>query len=117
MAYIVDLTLVMQNLFRLAVVDHRPPPITRRLIKLAFKTYEESPAKAQVHNAIRDYMKEAGFFDCAGQDGVLAKIVELIDVNRVESAEMHALKGSMGDIEFTEDDEPWDVGKTVCKGE
>jgi hypothetical protein len=112
MAYIVDLTLVMQNLFRLAVVDHRPPPITRRLIKLAFKTYEESPAKAQVHNAIRDHMKEAGFFDCAGQDGVLAKIVELIDVNRIESAEMHALKGSMGDIEFTEDDEPWDVGKT-----
>jgi hypothetical protein len=111
MAYIVDLTLVMQNLFWLAVVDHHP--ITRRLIKLAFKAYQESPVKAQVHNAIIDYVKEAGLVERAGRDGVLAKIEELIDRNRIESAEMHALKNRMGDIDFTGDDEPWDVGETV----
>jgi|ERR1700733_3195982 hypothetical protein len=111
MAYIVDLTLVMQNLFWLAVVDHHP--ITRHLIKLAFKAYQESPVKAQVHNAISDYVKEAGLFERAGRDGVLAKIEELIDRNRIESAEMHVLKSRMGDIEFIGDDEPWDVGETV----
>ena len=111
MAYIINLMLVMQNLFWLAVVDHHP--ITCHLIKLAFKAYEESPVKAQVHHSISDYVKEAGLFERAGRDGVLAKIEELIDENRIESAEMHALKSRMGDIEFTGDDEPWDVSETV----
>ena len=107
MAYIVDLTLIMQNLFWLAVTVRRP--ITVRLIKLVLKGYRESPEKAQVHRDISEYVRKAGVFDRAKRDTVLDKIVELIGRNRIESAEMHSLNGHIGEIDFSGDDEPWDV--------
>jgi hypothetical protein len=113
MAYIIDLTLIMQNLFWLAVIDRHP--ISRRLIKLAFKAYEDSPGKAQVHADIGQYVSQAGVFDRANRDRVLDKIVELIERNRIESAEMHSLNGRIGEIDFSGDDEPWDVGKSAPK--
>ena len=105
MAYIVDLTLIMQNLFWLAVIDRRP--ISRRLIKLAFKAYEESSEKTQVHADISEYVRQAGVIDRANRDSVLDKIVELIGRNRIESAEMRLLNGRIGEIDFSGDDEPW----------
>jgi hypothetical protein len=108
MAYIVDLTLIMQNLFWLAVTVRRP--VTVRLIKLVIKWYRESPEKARVHSDISEYVRQAGVFDRAKRDTVLDKIVELIGRNRIESAEMHALNGHIGEIDFSgDDDEPWDV--------
>ena len=109
MAYIVGLTLVMQNIFWLAVIEHRP--ITRRLIKLGFKAYEESSEKARVHSDISEYVGQAGIFDRANRDSVVDKIVELIGRNRIESAEMRSLQGGIGEIDLSGDDEPWDVGK------
>ncbi len=109
MAYIVDLTLVMQNIFWLAVIDRRP--ITRRLIKLGFKSYEESSEKIRVHSDISEYVRQAGIFDRANRDNAVDKIVELIGRNRIESAEMRSLQGGIGEIDLSGDDEPWDVGK------
>jgi len=106
MAYIVDLTLIMQNLFLLAIIDHHP--VNRRLIKLAFKAYKESPVKDSVHNEIREYVKRTGVVDRVNRDGALDKIVELIERNRIESAEMRSLRGRIGEIDSLED-EPWDV--------
>jgi tRNA C32,U32 (ribose-2'-O)-methylase TrmJ len=111
MAYIVDLTLIMQNLFWLAVIDRRA--INRRLIKFAFKAYEESREKAQVHSDISDFVKQAGIFDRASRDNVLDKIVELIGRNRIESAEMRSLESRIGDVDFSGDDEAWDVETNV----
>jgi len=107
MAYIVDLTLIMQNLFWLAVTVRRP--VTVRLIKLVIKWYSESPEKDRVHSDISKYVRQAGVFDRAKRDTVLDKIVELIGRNRIESAEMHALNGHIGEIDFSGGDEPWDV--------
>jgi hypothetical protein len=111
MAYIVDLTLIMQNLFWLAVIDRRA--INRRLIKFAFKAYEESREKAQVHSDISDFVKQAGVFDRGSRDNVLDKIVELIGRNRIESAEMRSLESRIGDVDFSGDDEAWDVETSV----
>jgi hypothetical protein len=109
MAYIVDLTLIMQNLFWLAVTVRRP--ITVRLIKFVFKWYRESPEKVRVHSDISEYVRQAGVFDRAKRDNVLDKIVELIGGNRIESAEMHmhSLNGHIREIDFSGDDESWDV--------
>jgi len=111
MAYIIDLTLVMQNLFWLSVVDERP--MSRRLIKLALKAYNESPQKTRIHNAIVDYVKQAGVFERAGRDGVLEKIEELINSHRIESAEMHSLRNRISDYDLSAEDEPWDAGQQV----
>ncbi|KIJ27167.1 hypothetical protein M422DRAFT_78873, partial [Sphaerobolus stellatus SS14] len=86
MAYIVDLTLIMQNVFYLAVIGDRP--ITRRLIKFAFRSYKESDIKEAVHSEINAYVLQAGILERAGRDRVLEKIKELIDQNRMEAAEM-----------------------------
>jgi hypothetical protein len=101
------LTLIMQNLFWLAVTVRRP--VTIRLIKLAMKPYRESSGKARVHSDISEYVRQAGVFDRAKRDTVLDKIVELIDQNRIESAEMHALNGRITEIDSSGGDEPWDV--------
>ena len=106
MAYIIDLTLIMQNLFWLAVIVQRP--ISVRLIKLALRSYRESPEKARVHSDISEYVGQAGVLDRAKRDTVLDKIVELIKRNRIESAEMHSLNGHIGEIDFS-GDEPWDI--------
>ena len=105
MAYIVGLTIIMQTLYWLTITDHRP--ITRRHIKLAYKAYMESPEKGKVHTDIKEYVKKAGVFERIGHDGVVAKIVELIDRNRIESAEMHNLVDSMRDVDFSAHDELW----------
>jgi len=103
-AYIIDLTLVMQNLFWLAVIVRRP--ITVRLIKLELKGYRESPEKARVHSDISEYVRQVGVFDRVKRDIVRSKIIELIGRNRMESAEMHSLNSHIGEIGFSGDDEP-----------
>jgi hypothetical protein len=106
MAYIIDLTLIMQNLFWLAVIVRCP--ISVRLIKLALKSYRESLEKARVHSDISEYVRQAGVLDRAKRDTMLDKIVELIKRNRIESAEMDSLNGHIGEINFS-GDEPWDI--------
>ncbi|KIJ35988.1 hypothetical protein M422DRAFT_782383 [Sphaerobolus stellatus SS14] len=108
MAYIINLTLVMQNIFWLTTMTEGRP-ITRRLIKLAFKSYQESREKTQVHNDLYEYVKQAGLIERAGRDGVLEKIEQLINRNRIDSAEMHSLKDRISGIDLLAEDEPWDV--------
>src|SRR5277367_3901059 len=102
MAHIVGLTIIMQTLYWLTITDHRP--ITSRHIMLAYTVYKKSPEKGRVHTDIKEYVKKAGIFE---RDGVVAKIVELIDCNRIESAEMHNLMDKMGNVDFSANDEPW----------
>jgi len=109
MAYIIDLTLVMQNIFFcMEVVGHRP--LTRRLIKFALKTYKESAVKEAVHRDINEYVQKAGIFERVGRDKVLEKIEDLINKNRIESAEMRSLRDQVGNIDLSGEDEPWTVG-------
>ncbi|TDL22677.1 hypothetical protein BD410DRAFT_748466 [Rickenella mellea] len=105
MAYIVDLTLVMQNLFWL--VSDSELHVSRRFIKLAFKAYSESKAKPHVHYDIDRHVKEANIFVLVDRDSALDKIIELIDHHRIESAEMFELRYRVGTIEGADVDEPW----------
>jgi len=115
MAYIIDLTLVMQNLFWLVAIYR--VPVSRRLVKLAAKAYEESEIRTQVHFEIEKHVEGAKVLDRVHRDGALGKIVELIDLYRIDTAEMFELKDKIGVFDITgKDDEPWNVPKSDTKG-
>lgn len=105
MAYIIDLTLVMQIVFSLAEGKHQT---SRRLIKLAFMGYAESTIKVDVHLAIGNYIKQTKFYAPGGPDVTLEKIVEIINKYQIDSAEMGELRGKIPPFDPSEKDEPWD---------
>ena len=108
MAYIVDLTLIMQNLFWFMAINH--VPVSRRLVKLASLTYRESDVRSQVHHKIEMYVRRANIIDRAHRDGAIGQIVELIDSYRMDTAEMFKLKDAIGAFDTSaKGDEPWDV--------
>jgi hypothetical protein len=115
MAYIIDLTLVMQNIFWLVVISGHTK-ISRRLIKLAFKSYAESAIKARVHVEIEKYIKAAGILDRGDRDNALAKVIELINDHRIESADMFKLRDRVGEFDTSGEDEPWDATESNPRG-
>ena len=106
MAYIVDLTLVMQNIFWLVAI--RRVPVSRRIVKLSFKSYKESILMSDVHEEIKKHVEGQKVLDQLRRDSTLSKIIELLNGNRVNTTEMFELKTDIGNVEFLgEDDESW----------
>ena len=104
MAYIVDFTIIMQVIFGL-VVNARLR-LTRRLIKLAFATYNSSVERRQVHNEIRDHVKLAGRTD---RDAALAEMLRLVKKYQMKTVDMDKLHFMMEEGFDNVEDEPWDV--------
>jgi hypothetical protein len=102
MAYIVDLTIVLENLFWLMYGDARP--VTRRDIKLAFKAYYESDAKIRVHEEITTYVQGTTIFKRTDRDGAIKKIKDLIFQHRSDRNKMEELRAQTG---AGMEDEPW----------
>lgn len=106
MAYIIDLTLVMQNVFWLAAIYHAP--VSRRLVKLAYIAYKESIVMRDIHEEITKHVKEQTVIDRLRRDNTLSKIIELLHRNHINAAEMFALQEDIGDVDFSgKDDESW----------
>jgi len=108
MTYIVDLTLIMQNAFWLVAIYQ--VPVSRRLVKLAYVAYKESEVTPRIHEEIRKYVDGQTVNDRLHRDGALTKIVELLNGNRINTEEMFELKGDIGNINFSgQDDKSWDI--------
>ncbi|KIM77072.1 hypothetical protein PILCRDRAFT_825611 [Piloderma croceum F 1598] len=105
-AYIIDLTLIMQNLFWLVTIHCAP--ISRRLIKFASKAYKESVAMADVHQMIKTYVRKLGIINHVHRDVWIRRIVESIDRYRIDTAEMFKPKDETRLFDNS-GDEPWDV--------
>jgi len=106
MAYIVDLTLIMQNVFWL-ITTYRVP-VSRRLVKVTYIAYEKSIVMSDVHDAIKEHVKGQTVIDRLHRDSALGKVVELLNGNRMDTEVMFKLKGGVGEIHFSEnDDESW----------
>jgi hypothetical protein len=104
MAYIVDLTLIMQNIFWLVTVFHIP--LSHCLVKLAYIAYKGLIVKTNVHEAIKKHVKGQNFFDRLHRDSTLDKIAELLNEYRIDTEEMFRLQGSIGNVKFAgQDDE------------
>lgn len=94
MAYIVDFTTIMQVIFGLVV--NAQLRLSRRLIKLAFATSNNSVERVQVHNEIRDHVKSAGR---ANRDAALAKTLQLIKDHQMKTEDMDKLQLVMGGVD------------------
>lgn len=108
MAYIIDLTLVMQIIFCLVEGKH---PTSRRLIKAAVGAYLESNFKDDVRNQIADHVKQtkiSKIVSSGGQDTTLEKIIEIIKSYRpLDPDAMAALTGGIPWPSASGKDDPW----------
>ena len=105
MAYIVDFTIIMQIIFGLMV--NARLRLSRRLIKLAFKTYSDSEGMSKVHKEIKEHVKKAARF---GRDAALEKIIQLIKDYQWKPESMEELQSAMKTFKNNED-EDWGLGK------
>jgi hypothetical protein len=104
MTYIIDLTLVVQNIFWLQEDVQRP--LTRRLIKLAVAVYSKSAEKRSLHQDIDEHVKDKAVF--SGRDVTLDKVIELISRHRIDSVEMFKHRDKIGACNL-DGDEGWDA--------
>jgi hypothetical protein len=123
MTYILNLTLVMQNLFWIQNIlaenprsgghttsTTHPPrvtiPITRRLIKLAFNLHREADDLDILLNKIDKYSKKVNLFLPEGRaDATVEKIIELINSSTISDEEAFKQRGSIKKL-----DESWEMG-------
>jgi len=85
MGYIVDLTLVMDQLF-LNILPLKPPRrLTAEQIDAALEGYKNSEA-VKVHRAIREYVNQATFGKIVQANNAQQKVIELIKQHRAENA-------------------------------
>jgi hypothetical protein len=104
MAYIIDLTLVMQIIFCLADGKY---PTSRRLIKAAVKSYVDSNFKETMHNKVRNHVKEAKVYMSKTRDTTLEKIIDLVNSYPMNPDQMSALTGGISWPSTPAQDEPW----------
>jgi hypothetical protein len=81
MGYIVDLTLVMDQLFLNTLVSKPPRLLTEEQIDAALEDYKNSEA-IKVHRAIREYVNEATFGEILRANNAQQKVIELIQQHR-----------------------------------
>ncbi|KAF8805966.1 hypothetical protein BYT27DRAFT_7339503 [Phlegmacium glaucopus] len=108
MAYIVDLTLIMQNVFWLVSIYQ--VSVSRCLIMLAYRAYRESTVIAQVPEEIRKHVAGQAVHHRLDRDNALSKIEELLNRNRINTEEMFRLERDIGPIDLSgNDDISWNV--------
>ncbi|KAG2344142.1 hypothetical protein BDR05DRAFT_999304 [Suillus weaverae] len=103
MKYIVDLTLVLQTLALVAGNQE----LTRKAIKLAVKSYHDSPMSGEVHNRIQEYDRQFTFRERADHDS-LDRLVQLLQSYNISAEEMSDLRGKIPAVDLLSD-EPWDT--------
>ncbi|KAG1722121.1 hypothetical protein EDB19DRAFT_1835147 [Suillus lakei] len=102
MKYIIDLTLVLQILYLVAGKKE----LSRRAIKLAVKSYHDSPTSGDVHNRIREYDRQLTFLERADRDS-LDQFVELLQSYTISVEEMPGLRERFSAVDLSLD-EPWE---------
>jgi hypothetical protein len=86
MAYIVDLTLMMEHIF--CITQAKNSITSRRLIKLAYRAYNDSGLQSRAHFMIAEHVKDLNLVRPGAQDTTIAKIVEIIRLSPINLAEL-----------------------------
>jgi len=103
MKYIIDLTLVLQTLYLVSENQE----LSRRAIKLAVKSYHDSPTSGEVHTRIQEYGKQMNFLERADRDS-LDQFIKLLQSYNIGAEEMSDLRGKLPAVDLSSD-EPWDA--------
>ncbi|KAG2124758.1 hypothetical protein BD769DRAFT_1606884 [Suillus cothurnatus] len=101
MKYIIDLTLVLQTLVLVAGNQE----LSRKVIKLAVKSYHESPMSREVHNRIQEHDRQLTLWQCANRDS-LDQLVALLQSYDISAEEVSSLRGRLPDVDLSSD-KPW----------
>ncbi|ESK91433.1 hypothetical protein Moror_2688 [Moniliophthora roreri MCA 2997] len=106
MAYIVDLTIIMQSLFWLTQARGDGHPVTKPLLRLAYAAYAdcEEGASSRVHDAIQSFVTPTALFRIRRRDLTFDKIVELIHANRFTPSE-HFKNAYFDSVPMLDDDQ------------
>lgn len=114
MAYIIDLTLILQNVFWLQVLtDSQGQDLSRRLIKAAAVKYYTSNTKQTLRFKIDQHLNSSSFN--VGPRSTLGTIIELIEECTLDPSDMWDYMGSISfDPRDVVEDEAWDVSSTKC---
>lgn len=131
MTYIINLTIVMQNLFWMqsilatkskpavdssGVSDRVTFPITRRLIKRAFNVYLAATDRDNLLTQISNYTKKVNFVTRNGPDMTIKEITRLLNASTISSEDAFKQQSGLKDLdeswEYAED-EPWDLTSPV----
>ncbi|KAJ8597094.1 hypothetical protein M405DRAFT_804447 [Rhizopogon salebrosus TDB-379] len=99
-AYIIDLTLVLQTLYLLCDSQE----LTRRSIKLAIKSYLESNVCAKIHYRIKKYDGDLPLSESADQE-TLDMIVELMDECSIDVSEISGLRAMIPPFGYVPDEQ------------
>jgi len=89
MAYIVDLTLVLDHLFLVVVVLKPPRRLTSEHVDIAINNYRNTDA-GEVHRKIRQYANEANLARIIHSDTAHSKVMELIKAHRADRTQTAA---------------------------
>lgn len=89
-AYIVDLTLVLQTLYLLCDSQE----LTRRSIKLAMKSYLESNVSEKIHYRIKKHDGDLPLSGSADQE-TLDMIIKLMDECSIDVSEISGLRAKI----------------------
>lgn len=125
MTYILNLTLVMQNLFWIQSILATKPqqggsgvpervtvPITRRLIKLALHLYLTANDRDDLINQIDDYTKKVAFVLPGSSDATVEKIIQLINESTISDGDAFKQHSRIKELDGSwehQEDEPWDL--------
>ncbi|KAG5732090.1 hypothetical protein E4T56_gene18797 [Termitomyces sp. T112] len=107
MTYIIDLTLILQNIFWLQELGDPDRPLSRRIIKMGVHAYEGSTTKRTLSFQIDKHLDGLSFH--VGPDTTLNTIEALIKTNIIESTEMLEHRGIFSFPQIVGDDEPWEA--------
>ncbi|KAF5378284.1 hypothetical protein D9615_008717 [Tricholomella constricta] len=106
MTYIVQLTLIMQIIFWLQVVlEMEDREISRRIIKLAVKTYTQSPEKEKIEFEIKNFADKANMTD---PDAAFNKIDAMLKESRINSRAGLEEQNLATRFDPAAEDEQWD---------
>ncbi|KNZ76261.1 hypothetical protein J132_11131 [Termitomyces sp. J132] len=106
MTYIIDLTLILQNIFWLQELGDPDRPLSRRTIKMGVHAYEGSTTKRTLSFKINQHLDGLSFH--VGPDTTLNTIEALIQSNIIESKEMLGHRGTFPFSNIVRDDETWE---------
>jgi hypothetical protein len=99
-AYIIDLTIVLQTLYLLC--DSQD--LTRRSIKLAMKSYLESTVSARIHAKIKRYDGQLPLSESADQE-TLNTIVELMEMCSINASDISGLRAKIPPFGSVQDEQ------------
>jgi hypothetical protein len=79
MAYIVDLTIILRQLFWRMREKGGIQPVSKELINETITTFHNSVEKEKVHRDIRTFVAQSGWRQRVDRDSVLEEVVRLIN--------------------------------------